>query len=149
MALARGIPRRRAMDQRDVSRQVLVEHQILGHVIAALRATMSWRHQGDDFARKLQSLRFVGKSFKRHLKHLIALEEKDGYMAVVLASRPDLSDGVAALKGEHLQFRKSLHRILVRLDEMLPSDHQGFERASSDLGELLEQLEAHGKKETD
>jgi len=137
------------MDQREISRQVLVEHQILNHVIAALRATLAWRQQGNDFSRKLESLRFVGKSFKRHLKHLMDLEEKDGYMAVVLASRPELADVVAALERDHERFRKSLRRILVRLRRVSSTDQETFGAASSDLAALLDELDAHGKRETD
>ena len=83
------------------------------------------------------------------MKHLMALEEKDGYMTDVLESRPELAETVAALRAEHLQFRKSLRGILARLNGLSPNDHDGLAEASSDLTMLLDRLEAHGKKETD
>jgi hypothetical protein len=137
------------MDQRDLSRHVLVEHQTLGHVIAALRATIGWNYQKADFSRKLQSLRFVGKSFQRHLKHLMRLEEEGGYLSVVVASRPELKDTVDALGREHAEFRKGLVDILTRLRHLAPTDHATFAATTADLVALLDRLDEHGKKETD
>ena len=118
------------MDHLAIPQQVLVEHQTLAYVISALRATMGWKYQGADLTRKLASLRFVGQSFQRHLKHLMELEEEDGYMAVVLADRPELTDEVEGLRQEHEQFRKGLNRILSRLRRVAPTDHAAFEKTS-------------------
>jgi hemerythrin-like domain-containing protein len=136
------------MDHLAIPQQVLVEHQTLAYVISALRATMGWKYQGTDLSRKLSSLRFVGQSFQRHLKHLMELEEEDGYMAVVLAERPELTDEVEALRLEHGQFRKALNRILTRLRRVESTDHATFAKISDDLSALLEKLDEHSRKET-
>ena len=136
------------MDHLAIPQQVLVEHQTLAYVTSALRATMGWKYQGTDLSRKLASLRFVGQSFQRHLKHLMELEEEDGYMAVVLADRPELTDEVEALRQEHDQFRKALNRILARLRRVAPTDHAAFTKISDDLSALLEKLDEHSRKET-
>lgn len=135
------------MDHRDIPEQVLIEHEILALVMGGLRTTIGWKHQGADLSRKLESLRFVGQSFQRHLKRLLALEENDGYMSVVVASRPELNDEVQALRQEHDEFRKGLNRILTRLRVVQPTDHLTFAKISEELVALLEKLEKHNHKE--
>ena len=137
------------MDHLAIPQQVLIEQQTLAYVTSALRATIGWKFQGSNLTRKLSSLLFVGQSFQRHLKRLIALEEEDGYMSVVLASRPELSAEVDALRREHNQFRTGVSRILTRIRRLTPTDHEGFAKTSAELLELLERLDEHGKKETD
>ncbi|MBI3839522.1 MAG: hemerythrin domain-containing protein [Planctomycetia bacterium] len=137
------------MDHLAIPQQVLVEHQTLAYVTSALRATIGWKFQGADLSRKLSSLRFVGQSFQRHLKHLMELEEEDGYMSVVLAERPELTDEVEALRQEHDRFRKALSRILRRLRRVEPTDHAAFAKISDDLLALLEKLDEHSRRETD
>jgi hypothetical protein len=137
------------MDHLAIPQQVLIEHQTLAYVTSALRSTIGWKFQGSDLSRKLESLRFVGQSFQRHLKRLIALEEEDGYMAVVLAARPELSEEVELLRKDHEHFRKSVSRILRRLGNVAPTDHATFTKVSDDLLALLEQLDEHSRKETD
>jgi hemerythrin-like domain-containing protein len=137
------------MDHHVIPQQVLVEHQTLAYVTSALRATVGWKFQGKDLSRKLVSMRFVGQSFQRHLKHLMQLEEEEGYMSVVLASRPELKEEVEALRREHDQFRRALSRILTRLKRVEPTDPETVSKISEDLLALLEKLDAHSKQETD
>jgi hypothetical protein len=136
------------MDHLAISEQVLIEHQTLAFVTSALRSTIGWKYQGTDLTRKLESLRFVGQSFERHLKRLMALEEDDGYMTVVLTSRPELKESVDTLRQEHVHFRKALSRILSKLRRVDRGDHEKFATTSNELLALLDQLDEHGKKET-
>lgn len=129
--------------------QVLVENQTLAFVTSALRSTIGWKFQGSDLSRKLSSLLFVLQSFQRHLKRLMSLEEEEGYMSVVLNSRPELHEEVEALRREHDEFRAATARILARLRRLAPTDHQGFAKASEKLLALLDKLDAHSKKEID
>jgi hemerythrin HHE cation binding domain-containing protein len=137
------------MDHLAIPQQVLVEHQTLAFVISALRSTIGWKFPGSNLTRKLESLRFVGQSFERHLKRLMALEEADGYMEVVVSTRPELKEVVDTLQREHAQFRRRLSRILSALRKLDPTDHVTFDNVSHDLLALLDQLDEHGKKETD
>ncbi|HEX3727239.1 MAG TPA: hemerythrin domain-containing protein [Pirellulales bacterium] len=137
------------MDHLAIPQQVLVEHQTLAYVISALRSTIGWKFPGTDLTRKLSSLVFVGESFQRHLERLMSLEEAEGYMTVVLASRPELNDDVEGLRQEHDQFRTELGQILVRLRGLAPQDHQGFKQASEEFWILLDKLDDHSKHETD
>jgi len=136
------------VDHIAISEQVLVEHEILAHITSALRATIGWKYQGADLTRKIGSLRFVGQSLQRHLKHLTGLEEEDGYMSVILESHPELNDEVEALRQEHGQFRKGLSRILTRLHLVQPTDDLTLAKVSEDLLALLKKLDEHSHKET-
>ena len=132
----------------DIQQQVLIEHETLAHVVSALRSTMGWHVTGPDFSRKLTSLRFVSESFQRHLKHLMSLEEEDGYLAVVVAERPDLNDQVKALRREHVHFRKAVRDVLLRVKKVSPTDTERFAAITADLAALLDQLDEHHHKET-
>jgi hypothetical protein len=136
------------VDHLAISEQVLVEHKILSHITSALRATIGWQYQRADLTRKIGSLRFVGQSLQRHLKHLMGLEEEDGYMTVILESHPELSDEIEALRQEHGHFRKGLARILTRLRRIQATDHVALAKTSDLLLALLEKLDEHSHKET-
>jgi hypothetical protein len=136
------------VDHTAISEQVLIEHTILAHIESALRATIAWNYQGADLTRKIGSLRFVGQSLQRHLKHLMGQEEKDGYMSVILESHPELSDEVEALRQEHGQFRKGMSRILTSLRLLKRTDHLTLAKITQDLLALLSKLDEHSHKET-
>ena len=136
------------MNHTAISEQVLIEHKILAHIESALRATIDWKYQGADLTRKIGSLRFVGQSLQRHLRHLMDQEEQDGYMSVILESHPELSDEVEALRQEHGQFRKSLSRILTKLRILKATDHLALGKITDDLLVLLTKLDEHSHKET-
>jgi hemerythrin-like domain-containing protein len=144
MAKSKEIP----MDRDDVGRQVMVEHETLKHLTNALHSILDWRVSGDDFTRKLSSLRFCAESFQRHLARLFALEEYEGYMDVVLEERPNLANEIEALRTEHDQFRRTLHRMVSRLDRLSSQEREVFDGLCSQLRELLKRLDEHHRKET-
>ncbi len=135
------------MDHLAIPQQLLVENETLAHITSALRATIGWKYQATDLTRKLESLLFVGHSFQRHIEHLMQLEEQEGYMSVVLLSRPELKEEVEALRQEHAHFRQGVDQILVRLQDVPPTDHVVFAKVSEDMLVLLENLEKHSQKE--
>jgi hypothetical protein len=136
------------VERQDIQQQAVVEHQTLAHVVSALRTTIGWESQERDFSRKLSSLQFVCESFERHLKRLLQLEQAEGYMAVVLDSRPELSEEVRALRREHTEFRKGVRDSLVQLGTVAPTDRPTFAAISNDLMALLDRLDNHHHKET-
>jgi len=97
------------MAHTDLAQQTVIEQNMLMLLIEGLRNTLAWKVRGTDFVRKLSTLRFVTQSFQRHLEHVLALQEYDGYMDLVLQVSPQLRNVVAALRQEHDQFRKELH----------------------------------------
>src|SRR5437588_12488067 len=106
------------MDHQDVARQTQVEHEMLGHIMEALRTAAGWQVRGPDGSRKLSTLRFVAGSFQRHLERLLALEEDDGYMGLVRACAPWLGRATDALRAEHGRFRTEASRLVRRLERL-------------------------------
>jgi hypothetical protein len=99
-------------------------------------------------SRKLGSLRFISQSFQRHLEHVMALEEYDGYMNVVTESYPEYTDRTTKLRAEHDHFRESLGRINYRLERLSWSDVASFEESCNGLSLLLEEINDHNQRET-
>ena len=135
------------MDPKGIGQQTRVEHEILKHITHALQVAMDWEVVGNEFSRKLASLRFLGQSFQRHLERMMAVEEHDGYMTAVLESHPQWSKEIDALKADHSKFRAAIHWIVPHLERVSPTDHAGFQHICRELHTLLEHLEEHSRKE--
>ncbi|HEX7447748.1 MAG TPA: hemerythrin domain-containing protein [Pirellulales bacterium] len=135
------------MQRDEIAQQAAIEHEMLKHIAAALRATMQMK-SGDDFSRKLSGLRFICQSFQRHLEHVMALEEFDGYMNVVTESYPQWSERTVKLRTEHDRFRDVLGGLNYRLERTTPDNPEAFQRLCRELGELLEQINDHNQRET-
>jgi hemerythrin-like domain-containing protein len=136
------------MANHDVAQQTLVEHEMLKNICGALRRTIGWQVEGDDGSRKLSTLRFIAHSLQRHLEHLMALEEYDGYMDIVAGQSPHLARRVDSLRQEHDEFRQAVHRILPRLERVGPADRGEIDKIGAELLELIDRLDAHSHKET-
>src|SRR5471030_2765170 len=134
------------MAHTDLAQQTLVEQNMLLLIIEGLRSTLDWEVEGDDFSRKLSTLRFISESFQRHLERVLALEEYDGYMDLVLQASPQQGNNVNALKQEHQQFRKEASHIVHRFENVSPTDGDSFSRICGELVVLLKSLDAHKKK---
>ena len=135
------------LDHHELAQQTQVESGLLQHLINGLRAALAWEVRGDDFSRKLSTLRFISGSFQRHLERLMTLEEVDGYMDLVLETKPFLSKSVGCLKQDHEGFRSSTRDVVCRLAIVHPTDPITFAEICDDLAELLNKLETHGRKE--
>ena len=135
------------MTQQEGAQQALIEHEALKHIIGALRTVMDWKPGGDDFSRKLSSLRFIAQSFQRHLERTMAIKEQDGYMAGAIEEMPAVAEKVQALLKEHDEFEESMHRLVLRLDHLAPTDKSGIDKSCRDLEELLMKLEDHDRRE--
>ena len=137
------------MNYPDVAKQTRIETDLLKILIEGLRSTLAWEVKDGSFSRKLATLRFITHSFQRHMEHLMALEEYDGYMDIVLETKPNLEKAVNSLKQDHDEFRKELGRILHQVDFVAPPDQVKFTKICNDLKTLLLKLEVHTKKEAD
>jgi hypothetical protein len=131
----------------DLSQQALIENDLLGYLVAGLRAAVQWRVAGEDFSRKLSTLRFISRSFRRHLERLLDLEEFDGYLDEVAARTPQLGRQVDRLRGQHAWFREATRRAVHRLEQASPADAVEFARICDALGGLLDRVEAHTRQE--
>lgn len=132
----------------EIAQQAAIEHEMLKHIAAALRATMQWKLTGEDVSRKLGSLRFISQSFQRHLEHVMALEEYDGYMNIVIESYPEFTDRTKKLRAEHDRFREQLGRVNYRLERMSGTDLDAFNDNCQQLNGLLEEINDHNQRET-
>jgi hemerythrin-like domain-containing protein len=137
------------MAHTDLAQQTLAEHKMLTLLIEGLRNTLAWKVEGTDFSRKLSTLRFIAHSFQRHLERVLALEEYDGYMDLVVQARPQMGNSIAALRQEHDQFRNEACQIVHRFEHVSPTDGDSFSRICGELIEFLNKLDAHNKKEID
>ena len=133
----------------EIAKQAAIEHEMLKHIAAALRATMQWEPTGDDISRKLGSLRFISQSFQRHLDHVMALEEYDGYMNVVTESYPEYTERTEKLRCDHDRFREALGRVNYRLEHITPADVAAFRENCAKLAKLLEEINDHNQRETE
>lgn len=136
------------MNLDEIAQQAAIEHEMLKHIASALRATMQWKLSGDDVSRKLGSMRFISQSFQRHLEHVMALEEFDGYMNVVIDSYPQLTERTEKLRCDHDRFRETLDRVNYRLEHVLPADLAAFEETCSAINSLLDEINDHNQRET-
>jgi hypothetical protein len=139
--------RRVAMDRHDIACQVQVEHEMLKHIMEGLRLTLGWQVEGADASRKLSTLRFVAGSFQRHLEHLMALEEHDGYLERVVECAPFLGRAADALQAEHDRFRGETRRLVQRLERLQGTDLAELERTGDELRALMARVEEHSRKE--
>ena len=97
----------RTTDGRAVAQASQMEHQILDHVKQALRITLDWKAPSISLPRKMSSVQFTMKSFARHLRRMMELEERDGYMAVVLEEKPNLDARIRRLQRDHRAFPRT------------------------------------------
>jgi hemerythrin-like domain-containing protein len=135
------------MADADIAQQTLVEHGMLKHITDALRLAIGWELKDGDVQRKLSTVRFIARCLQRHLEHLFALEEHDGYMDAVLRHGPHLSKRVSALRQEHDQFRQALPRLVGRLEQLSPTDPMALGSVCDDLLALLQRLDEHSRQE--
>jgi hemerythrin-like domain-containing protein len=136
------------MTNQDIAQQISIEHGMLKNITDALRLALGWQMQGDDLSRKLSTVRFISQSLQRHLEHLMALEEYDGYMDMVAESTPHLARRVDGLRQEHDQLRRIVNRTVPRLERVSHSDHAEVDRLCAELVGLVDKLDEHNKKET-
>jgi hemerythrin-like domain-containing protein len=132
----------------DIAQQTLVEHGLLRHITEALRLTAGRRAEGHDPPRTLSTLRFIAQSFERHLGRLMALEEHDGYMDVVLRTEPRLGKAVDALREEHGQFRGAVGRLARRPGQLSAADPESFAAACDELLVFLDRVDRHSDRES-
>lgn len=130
----------------ELAQQTLAEHNMLTLLIEGLRNTLAWKVQGTDFTHKLSTLCFITQSFQRHLEHVLALEEFDGYMDLVLQANPQLDNSVDALRQEHQRFRKESSHVVDLFEHVSPTDGESFSYACNELVALLNKLDVHNKK---
>jgi hemerythrin-like domain-containing protein len=137
------------MTQLNVIRQTQVEKRLLKFLIEGLHNTFAWEIRGDDMSRKLSTLKFIFRSFQSHMERLMRLEERDGYMDIVLEKHPQFSKPVEALRHEHDEFRQHIDVLVRDLERVSPTDQNTLNKVCEQAAGLLKKVDAHNRKEAD
>jgi hypothetical protein len=124
-----------------------MEHQVLHHIKQALRVTLDWQAPVVSMPRKLSSLQFTIKSYKRHLERVLTLEENGGFMAEVLEARPYWQQRIDGLAADHTWFRNRLQTLISELNSISEWEEPRFDKACEDLAELLDAVDVHNALE--
>jgi hypothetical protein len=137
----------RTTDAHEAARASQMEHQILDHVKQALRITLDWKAPAVSVPRKVSSVQFTMKSFSRHLLRMMDLEERDGYMAVVLEGKPNLDVRIARLERDHGEFRQRIEELAPDIAALPALAEDEFALVCSQIAELLDRVDRHDAEE--
>jgi hypothetical protein len=137
------------MTNLDVAQQTRVEKGMLQLLIQGLRESLAWKIRGDNISRKLSTLKFITRSFRSHLERLMDLEERDGYMDIVLEKHPHLDKSVEALRHDHDAFRHETGLVVQELDRVSPMDQNALSGICEKVSILLKKVDTHNRKEGD
>lgn len=124
-----------------------IEHQMLDHVKGALRVTLDWDAPEVSLSRKKSSVRFSFQSFCRHLERLMRIEERDNYLVELADSKPYLEPQIRRLQGDHDQFRRRIHELAPRLENLTDWQEEQYEQCCQQVRELLNAVDQHDHAE--
>lgn len=124
-----------------------MEHQMLDHIKSALRVTINWTSPSVSYHRKLSSVQFAMKSFSRHMKRLMAIEEEDGYLKSVAEAKPNMQCKIASLREQHNHFRTVIEQLALQLDELQDWQESEFDRVCEGIRRLLIEVDQHDQSE--
>jgi len=127
----------------------LIEHQVLHHVKQALRVTLDWDAPVVSLPRKLSSLQFTIKSFRRHLERVMSIEEEGGYLDDVAAAKPNLQPRIESLIRDHAHFRTRVSEIVPELDALSEWQEERFNSLCREILDLLDEVDRHDEREID
>ncbi|HMO84475.1 MAG TPA: hemerythrin domain-containing protein [Lacipirellulaceae bacterium] len=131
----------------EAARASQMEHQILDHVKQALRITLDWKAPSVSMPRKMSSVQFTMKSFSRHLLRMMDLEERDGYLSVVLDEKPNLDSRIRRLQMDHRYFRQRLEEMTPDVAALPAMAEDDFEFVCAQIAELLDRVDQHDAEE--
>jgi hemerythrin-like domain-containing protein len=127
----------------------LIEHQVLNHVKQALRVTLDWDAPVVSLPRKLSSLQFTIKSFRRHLERVMSLEEEGGYLEDVVAAKPNLESRIEKLTRDHNRFRAKIRDLVQQLGAINEWQEDCFVGLCNEIRDLLDEIDLHDEREID
>jgi iron-sulfur cluster repair protein YtfE (RIC family) len=134
-------------ESHEIAKQIEVELALLMNIERAFRIALDWKTDGRGNLRKLSTLRFVTRSFERHLARIRMLSEYGGYMHLVTDTKPHLASAVQGLKKLRDGLQAHLERMMLRLEHISADETAAFEGLCAELEHYLEDLSAHGQKE--
>lgn len=123
------------------------EQQMISRLTDALRVMVEWRAPSISQDRKQSSVRFVLRSFCRHLERLMNFEEQGGYLTGVSEKRPCWESRVIKLRAEHEQLRSRIERLAPEINDADAWRAGRFEAVCGAIRELLDEVEDHDRRE--
>jgi len=126
-----------------------VEHKVLEHVKQALRVTLDWNAPVVSMPRKLSSLQFTMKSFRRHLERVMSIEEEGGYLDDVAEWKPNLQSRIDSLAGDHGRFRARIRQLVPELDQLNDWEEDRFHELCDEIRHLVDDVDRHDALEID
>lgn len=120
-----------------------VEHKVLDHIKQALRVTLDWDAPVVSMPRKLSSLQFTMKSFRRHLDRVMKIEEEGGYLADVVDAKPNMQSRIDLLARDHNRFRNRMRDISPRLEGLSEWQESEFGDICGEIRALLDDVDHH------
>ena len=126
-----------------------MEHKVLEHVKQALRVTLDWQAPVVSMPRKLSSLKFTMKSFRRHLERVMSIEEEGGYLDDLTEWKPSLQSRVECLAGDHGRFRTRIRQLVPELDELSDWEEERFHELCDEIRRLVDDVDRHDALEID
>jgi hypothetical protein len=138
---------RKALDTRNVAKQIEVEFAILLSVEQSLRLALQWMTRDRGNGHKLSTLRFVAGSFERHLTRMRVLADHGGYLHFIGDTNPHLAADIETLRNARQEIQANFERIILRLEYVSPDDAAAFDKLCAELECYLDQLKAHGQQE--
>lgn len=137
------------VEAREIAKQVEVEFAILLSVEHSLRLALQWMTRDRGNGHKLSTLRFVARSFERHLTRTRILADHRGYMHFVTDANPHLTGDVETLSDARKELQADFERIILRLEYVSPNDAAEFEIVCAELECYLDRLKAFSQQEID
>ncbi len=134
-------------ESREVAKQIEVELALLLNIEQAFRVALDWKTNDGENNRKLSTLRFVTRSFERHLARIRMLSDYGGYMVLVTDMKPQLASAVRSLKLLRDNLQAHLDELMFRLEHVSANETAKFDELCKELEHYLEDLSAHGAKE--
>ena len=135
------------MQDNSIASTSLIEHRVLEHIKQALRVTLDWDAPAVSMPRKLSSLQFTMKSFRRHLERVMSVEEEGGYLEEVVEAKPNLQSRIESLSADHDRFRARIRQVVRQLDALNEWEEQQFHDACAEIRTLLRDVDRHDTRE--
>jgi len=124
-----------------------IEHQVLVHIKQALLVTLDWNAPVVSMPRKLSSLQFTMKSFRRHLERVMSIEEAGGYLDEFADAKPNLQSRIDCLNGDHARFRARIRQLVAKLDQLAEWEEEAFGSLCLEIRQLLCDVDRHNTQE--
>lgn len=133
----------------EIAEQAKIELAILLRLDESIRSALRLMTRDRANNHKLSTIRFHTNSFERHFTRISALADHNGYMHVIVETNPNMAGEVDAMRRERQALHDVLNKLIVRLERISGDDNGAFKMICIEVENLLDDINAHGKAETE